>query len=145
MKLKSLYVALLATSTIMGCSTHAGSTSEEQPGEKEATVISAAVEAKLEEVDKISPTISRTIKMVGLKRENECGVPFTEAEIMNIGQTNSYFGFFTALTHIVSTSDLDALYNTAEQSFDCDNAEWIKNTKTSMESFFLDRQKEKQS
>lgn len=64
---------------------------------------------------------------------------------MNIGQTNSYFGFFTALTHIVSTSDLDALYNTAEQSFDCDNAEWIKNTKTSMESFFLDRQKEKQS
>ncbi|BDP33277.1 MULTISPECIES: hypothetical protein [Vibrio] len=141
MKLKSLFVALLATSTILGCSSKVDSTAEEKP----AATVSPAVEAKLEEVAKISPTISRTIRMVGLKRENECGVAFTESEIMNIGQTNAYFGFFLALTHVVPDKDLDALFTTAEKSFSCDNAEWIKNTKASMESFFLDRQKEEQS
>ncbi|HHY0525304.1 TPA: hypothetical protein ACVU4L_001959 [Vibrio parahaemolyticus] len=140
MKFKSLFVALLATSTILGCSSKVDSTAEEKP----AATVSPAVEAKLEEVAKISPTISRTIRMVGLKRENECGVVFTESEIMNIGQTNAYFGFFLALTHVVPDKDLDALFTTAEKSFSCDNAEWIKNTKMNMESFFLDQQKEKQ-
>ncbi len=59
---------------------------------------------------------------------------------MAIGQ----FGFFMALTHVVPDKDLDALFTTAEKSFSCDNGEWIKRTKTEMESFFLDRQKIKQ-
>ncbi|EGQ7973460.1 hypothetical protein I7Z51_002382 [Vibrio parahaemolyticus] len=143
MKSKLISLALLATSVLSGCSSYQDSATEIAQVEKTESVVSPKVEARLSELEVVSPIASRTIRMIGLKRDNECGVSFTETEIMNIGQTNPYFGFFVAVSHVVPTDDLETLYSTAESTFSCDNSEWIQSTKTSVLNLYPNLQETK--